>query len=80
MTNFTTRTIIYIAQLYFIGASALTDTFTEGVWYVHIKDFNCTGNELSIWDCPMNGLSSYSCNNYDDAAVVCQCKTDISSI
>uniref|UniRef100_A0A1X7U210 SRCR domain-containing protein n=1 Tax=Amphimedon queenslandica TaxID=400682 RepID=A0A1X7U210_AMPQE len=61
------------------GASALTDTFTEGVWYVHINDLNCTGNESSIWDCPMNSLSSYSCGSYDDAAVVCQLPNVINS-
>ena len=66
--------LIILLNYYLIGASALTDMFTEGVWYVHIKDLNCTGSESLIWDCPMNGLSQYSCNHYDDAAVVCQCK------
>ena len=56
-----------------IGASALTDSFTEGNWYIHIKDLNCTGNESSIWDCPMNELTDYSCYHYDDASVICQC-------
>ena len=64
----------YTLLLYIVGAEALTGTFTEGVWYVHINDLNCTGNELSLWDCPMNDLSSYSCNHYHDSAVVCQCK------
>ena len=57
-----------------VGASALTDLFTEGTWYIHINDLNCTGNESSIWNCPMNGLADYSCYHYDDAAVICQCE------
>ena len=61
-------------HLYFVGAEALTGIFTEGALCVHINDLNCTGNELSLWDCPMNDLSSYSCNHYHDSAVVCQCK------
>uniref|UniRef100_A0A1X7UMK1 SRCR domain-containing protein n=1 Tax=Amphimedon queenslandica TaxID=400682 RepID=A0A1X7UMK1_AMPQE len=54
------------------GASAIKNAYTEGTWYIHINDLNCTGTESSLWDCPMNGLSEYSCNHYDDAAVACQ--------
>uniref|UniRef100_A0A1X7TYN8 SRCR domain-containing protein n=1 Tax=Amphimedon queenslandica TaxID=400682 RepID=A0A1X7TYN8_AMPQE len=54
------------------GASAIKDAYTEGTWYIHINDLNCTGTESSLWDCPMNGLNGYSCYHYDDAAVVCQ--------
>ena len=60
-----------------IGASALTNSFTEGNWNIHIKDLNCTGNESSIWDCPMNKLTDYSCYHYDDASVICQCMCNI---
>ena len=56
------------------GASAQTNVSTEGNWYVHINDLNCTGEEESIWDCPQNGLSGYSCYHYEDASVICQCK------
>ena len=56
-----------------IGASALTNFFTEGTWHIHIKDLNCTGNESSVWDCPMNELTDHSCYHYDDASVICQC-------
>ena len=52
----------------------MTDVYTEGTWYVHIKDLNCTGNESSIFDCPMNGIPGYSCNHRDDASVICQCE------
>ena len=53
---------------------AIRDSFTEGTWYIHINDLNCTGTESSLWNCPMNGLIGYSCYHYDDAAVVCQCE------
>ena len=56
------------------GASAQTYKYTEGTWYIYINDLNCTGEEESIWDCPQNGLSNYSCNHYQDASVICQCK------
>ena len=58
-----------------IGASALTNAFVEGNWYVHINDLNCTGSEESIWDCPHNGLNKY-CYHYKDASVICQCKSE----
>uniref|UniRef100_A0A1X7V0V9 SRCR domain-containing protein n=1 Tax=Amphimedon queenslandica TaxID=400682 RepID=A0A1X7V0V9_AMPQE len=54
------------------GATAIINSFTESVWYVHINDLNCTGTEESLWDCPMNGINDYSCNNQDDSAVICQ--------
>ena len=55
-----------------IGASALTNSYTESTWPIHINDLNCSGSEESIWNCPHNGLISYSCSHYDDAAVSCQ--------
>ena len=55
-----------------IGASALTNSYTESTWPIHINDLNCSGSEESIWNCPHNGLISYSCSHYDDAAVLCQ--------
>ena len=58
----------------FIGASALFNRFNEGQWNVHIKDLNCTGDEGTFWDCPHNGFDNNTCNHYDVATVVCQCK------
>ena len=64
---------------FLLGATAMNNSFTEAVWYVHINDLNCTGTEASLWDCPMNGINDYSCNNLDDSAVICQCKLQIIS-
>ena len=51
---------------------ALTNSYTERTWPIHINDLNCSGSEETIWNCPHNGLISYSCNHNDDAAVSCQ--------
>lgn len=69
-----TYVTIYYSTYCLIGYSALTGSYTEETWYVHINDLNCVGNESSIWDCPMNEISGYSCNHRDDAAIVCQCE------
>ena len=61
-------------SFFFSGASAQTNAYTAGECYVHISDLNCTGEEESIWDCPQNELSGYSCYHYQDASVICQCK------
>ena len=68
---------IYLVDVtYFdsIGASALKNAYTTTNLYTNINDLNCTGNESSLWDCPQNGLTDYTCSNYDDASVICQCK------
>ena len=67
--------VLYLVTYFvYIGATAFNEVIIERDWSIAIKDLNCTGNESSIWDCPMNGLQNYSCNHDDDAAVVCQCK------
>ena len=67
--------LMFLLDVKFSGASAQTNAYTEGTWYIHINDLNCTGEEDSIWDCPQNELSGYSCNHYQDASVICQCKS-----
>jgi hypothetical protein len=40
---------------------------------MHIIDINCTGSELSVLDCPHNGLSDvHICDHQQDASVRCQ--------
>ena len=69
-----TQQIVHFLKYFISGASAQINSYTEGTWYVHINDLNCTGEEETIWDCPQNGLSGYSCNHSQDASVICQCK------
>ena len=54
-----------------VGAIAITGLNREYVWPVYMNDVNCTGAEESIWDCPNNGITGYSCSHHDDASVIC---------
>uniref|UniRef100_A0A1X7ULL6 Deleted in malignant brain tumors 1 protein n=1 Tax=Amphimedon queenslandica TaxID=400682 RepID=A0A1X7ULL6_AMPQE len=57
------------------GASALRGLYLEGNWDHLIYDLNCTGQEGSIWNCPMNGNKAELlriCTGYHDASVICQ--------
>ena len=68
---------IYLVDVIYsnsIGASALRNAYTNGNLHAHINDLSCTGNENSLWDCLQNTLTDYTCSNYDDASVICQCK------
>ena len=38
---------------------------------MYMNDVNCTGVEESIWDCPHNGITGYSCYHRDDASAIC---------
>ena len=49
----------------------MTGKNREYVWPVYMNDVNCTGAEESIWDCPHNGITGYSCYHRDDASVIC---------
>jgi len=55
-----------------IGAIALQGSYTEGVLPTNINDLNCTGSEDNVLECPHNGIVGYTCNHYQDAAVICQ--------
>ena len=44
---------------------------TEYDFPFHFIDLNCTGSEDSIFDCPSNALTEYSCYTSHDAAVAC---------
>lgn len=57
-----------------LGAIAISNAYTEGNWYMHFKDLNCSGHEENIFDCPFDKFIDSSCSNYEDASVICQCK------
>ncbi|XP_056604982.1 deleted in malignant brain tumors 1 protein-like [Triplophysa dalaica] len=46
--------------------------FGQGSGSVFLEDVDCTGNEISVTQCPSNGLRTSSCTNRDDAGVICQ--------
>ena len=49
----------------------MTGQNSESIWPVYMNDVNCTGAEESIWDCPYNGITGYSCHHRDDASIIC---------
>ena len=62
-----------IVPLIFLGAIGTTGSYTEGSLPMHIIDLNCTGSELSVLDCPHNGLTGiHTCDHRQDASVRCQ--------
>ena len=75
-----THIMFYTLYCLVLGALALTNTFTESTWPIHVHDLNCSGNEKSIWGCPNNGLVGYLCSDHDDAAVKCLREFDLDSL
>ena len=46
--------------------------YVERYLPLHIFDINCTGEELTIWECPHNAVLNSNCRPYyQDAAVTC---------
>ena len=39
-------------------------------WPFHIIDINCTGSEITIWNCSLNSVST--CSPSQEAAIRCQ--------
>ena len=59
----------------YIGAITGQGEFTESMWPFHFVDVNCSGGEMSLFECPHNNLvDSYSCHSSNDASVRCQGK------
>uniref|UniRef100_A0A1X7VPG7 Deleted in malignant brain tumors 1 protein n=1 Tax=Amphimedon queenslandica TaxID=400682 RepID=A0A1X7VPG7_AMPQE len=54
------------------GARALSNQFTEGYLDMYLNYLNCSGLESSVFDCPYNQSIDHSCNQYEDASVICQ--------
>ena len=59
----------------FLGAKALSNQFTEGYLNMYLNYLNCSGLESSVFDCSYNQSIDHSCSQYEDASVICQCKT-----
>nr|XP_014339354.1 PREDICTED: scavenger receptor cysteine-rich type 1 protein M130-like [Latimeria chalumnae] len=45
--------------------------FGEGKGTVWADEFQCKGNESSLWECPMKPSSYHSCTHKNDAGVIC---------
>ena len=64
-----------VSSMFVKGAIAVIGSNSESVWPVYMNDVNCTGVEESIWDCPHNGITGYSCDHLEDASVICHGET-----
>ena len=56
---------------YIIGSLSMGNIKVESILPHHFIDVNCSGSELSISDCPHNGLMHYTCPSSHDAAIAC---------
>ena len=55
-----------------IGSQVLSP-IRERLRPVYIFDLNCTGEEDTIWECPLNGVLTHNCHYYyDDASLICE--------
>ena len=52
-----------------------TSTFGAGTGPIHYDNVNCNGTEERLADCPHNGIGIHNCVHFEDAGVVCGCKS-----
>ena len=56
-----------------IGSVAVTSAhYSDSTLPVTVNTVNCTGYEDGLLECPMNSVSNYVCDSYEDAGIVCQ--------
>uniref|UniRef100_H2ZVR3 SRCR domain-containing protein n=1 Tax=Latimeria chalumnae TaxID=7897 RepID=H2ZVR3_LATCH len=54
--------------------------FGEGKGTVWADEFQCKGNESSLWECPMKPSSYHSCTHKNDAGVICSVSDQIQKL
>ena len=59
----------------YVGAIGSPVVYYHSSLSHNIIDFNCTGNENTVLDCPYNNLTDYSCSSSNDANIFCEGKT-----
>ena len=55
----------------FPGASSALERFGSGSGPILLDDLMCDGQEVSLEDCPHNGVGINNCGHYEDVGVVC---------
>ncbi|XP_022110410.1 deleted in malignant brain tumors 1 protein-like [Acanthaster planci] len=61
-------------ELGFSGALASLSqaTFGQGIGLqILLDNVGCSGHELTLFDCPHNGLGIHNCNHFEDAGIRC---------
>ncbi|XP_066296100.1 deleted in malignant brain tumors 1 protein-like [Branchiostoma lanceolatum] len=45
--------------------------FGQGPGYIYMDDLECTGDEISLFDCSYAGWEEHNCGSYEDVGIVC---------
>ncbi|XP_033752445.1 deleted in malignant brain tumors 1 protein-like isoform X2 [Pecten maximus] len=56
---------------YQFGGQAKKETYGAGKGVIWMDDVECTGEEMSLADCPRNAWGTHNCNHDEDAGVLC---------
>ncbi|XP_042635455.1 deleted in malignant brain tumors 1 protein [Catharus ustulatus] len=61
-------------------AATSSASFGQGSGSIYLDDVNCTGSELSLFQCGHRGWGINNCGHHEDAGVVCSDSTDATHI
>ena len=65
------RTTLYYLESFSIILLGVVAYFGTGFGSIILDNLHCTGNEVSLFSCPHNGIKKHNCVHREDAGVVC---------